>query len=134
DFVNSRRIDEDHLRLAEAGQCVAGSVPGHMPNLAGPTAADIDAGDVTNDKGVDEGAFTCGNLAEDDDLDPPADELIVHLLEPRELGPQRGFFVASALADAVKGLLDGGDGLLVGVGGGCGIRQDGARFGGEAAK
>jgi hypothetical protein len=123
DFVDARRIDKDDLGLAQAGERVARPVPGDMPNFPRPAAADIDAGDVAADEGVDQGAFAGADLAENDDLDAAARELIEHLLEAGQLRPQAGFFIVGALADAVERLLDGGEGLLIGVGRGRGGGQ-----------
>ena len=68
------------------------------------------------DQGVDQGRFAGADLAEDDDLDAAAGQLVVHLPQAGQLGPQAGFFFVGAVADAVERLLDGGQGLAVGVG------------------
>src|SRR6185503_7074043 len=86
DFVDARCIDENYLGLAEAGEGVAGAVPGDVPDFAGPAAADIDAGDFTTDEGVDEGALARGDLAEHHDFDATADQLVVHLPQAGQLG------------------------------------------------
>src|SRR5438874_12695913 len=56
DFVDARRIDEDDLRRAETGQSITGAVPGDVPDFASPAAADIDAGHVAADEGVNQRA------------------------------------------------------------------------------
>ena len=117
DFVDSRRIDQYDLRFAQPRHGITRAVPGNVPDLARPAPADIDAGHIATYQGVDQSTFARADLAEDHDLDPAAGQLVVHLSQAGQLCPQAGFFFVGTLAHTVERLLDGRQGLLVGVGG-----------------
>ena len=42
DFVEAGRVDQHELRAGQARQAVAGAAPGNVPDVLGPTAADVD--------------------------------------------------------------------------------------------
>ena len=110
DLVDARRIDEDDLRFAQARQRVAGAVPGDVPDFARPAAADIDAGHVAADEGVDQALLPVLISPKMTISTRPLVSLSCICRRPASSARRRAFSSSRALPHAVERLLDGGQG------------------------
>ena len=95
-----------------------------MPDVACPTAADIDLGDRLPDQGVDQGRFAGVDFAEQDDFDPARLELGGHRLELAQLAKQGLFLFGRAAVELFDGVMHAGQG--------GGVIEIGVEFGPQA--
>ncbi len=92
-FVQSGRVDQDHVRVGQAGNAIARTVPRHLPNLFGPTSLDVDFRHRLSDQRVDQSGLAGADFSENGDFHPSTGQLDQHFLHLRQLSAQSPLLV-----------------------------------------